>query len=300
MKNKFYSISELSQYIEACIQENATTLDYETLLSEIEHLGESETPEGIEAAILLGYFLKQNAKKTFMLLAKYREYCQETSGAVYFESFRERCELLVSPRTLTPHGYRIPIGTGNTTILTEGIILIERAMKKIGYDIFINSGTLLGVIRSGAFIPHDDDVDFGVLLHASDAASAAAEWIELKNTLESNGLLKNVGWLGGILKTHKIGTFTVDFFPAWVEGGTVFVYPHTAGDLVLDDLFPLRVSDDLGLPIPNKPEKMLAVNYGPDWRTPDPLFKFNFGKHRKKFAPFLTITKLLDAREAKI
>jgi len=298
MKDKFTSISDLSQHIKACIQENNTTLDYSMLISEIERLGETETPEIIEVTILLGCFLKQDAKKTFKLLTKYREDCKETSGAGYFESFRERCELLVSPRTLTPHGYRIPIGTDNTKVLTDGILSVEKAMKQIGYDIFINSGTLLGVTRSGAFIPHDDDVDFGVLLHSTDAVSAAAEWIELKKTLEKNGLLKNVGWLGGILKTHKIGTFTVDFFPAWVEGGAVFVYPHTAGDLVRDDLLPLCVSDDLCLPIPNRPEKMLAVNYGPDWRTPDPLFKFNWGKHRKEFSPFLVVTKVLDTGEA--
>lgn len=298
MKDNFFTISDLSQHIETCIQENNTKLDYSTLISEIERLGETETPEVIEVTILLGCFLKQEAKKTFMLLAKYREDCKETSGADYFESFRERCERLVSPRTLTPHGYRIPIGTDNTSVLADGILSVEKAMKKIGYDIFINSGTLLGVTRSGAFIPHDDDVDFGVLLHSTDAASAAAEWIELKKTLESNRLLKNVGWLGGILKTHKIGAFTVDFFPAWVEDGMVFVYPHTAGDLVRDDLLPLRVSDNLGLPIPSKPEKMLAVNYGPNWRTPDPLFKFRWGKHRKKFAPFLAITKILDSKEA--
>ena len=289
------SILELRAMLDKCLETGTNDLNYEDTLAQIEHLGEAESRDGTEAAILVGYILKEDAKKTFNRLANYRKRCRTSGRIAHFDAFKMLCDEIIAPRVLTPHGFRITIGTENTDVLSEGILEIEKKMEAIGYEIFINSGTLLGVIRSGTFIPHDDDIDFGVVLHATDAASAAAEWIELKNTLEDMGLLKNVGWLGGILKTHKIGTCTVDFFPAWVEGNSVFVYPHTSGELVQADLLPLRRSDALNLPIPNNPEKMLAVNFGESWRIPDPLFKFSWGKQRTHFSEFLNLTKEIQS-----
>jgi len=41
------------------------------------------------------------------------------------------------------------------------------------------------------------------------------------------------------------------------------------------------------LPIPAKPEKMLAVNYGSGWREPNPYFVFPWSEAKQRFSPFL-------------
>jgi hypothetical protein len=39
--------------------------------------------------------------------------------------------------------------------------------------------------------------------------------------------------------------------------------------------------------MPAEPEKMLAVNYGPEWRQPDPYFKFPWSRAKVRFHNFL-------------
>jgi len=293
------TLLEIRHFIDSSIASENRNINFEDISARIEGFEHEAKEQQLEALILLGYFLKKDAKKTFKLLGEYRAICVESGKQAYFDSFMARCEEMVYPRSLTVHGYSRTINTDNSELLTKGILAVVEAMDKIGYKIFINSGTLLGIVRENGYIPHDDDVDFGLLLHASDPVSAAHEWIELQKTMQEKGLLKHIGWMGGIFKTSNIGVFSVDLFPAWIEGDSVYVYPHTFGELKREDVLPLRKSESFDLPIPNCPEKMLEINYGPNWKIPDPLFRFHWGKARKKFDTFLTITEILDPRKAK-
>ncbi|MGB5863990.1 MAG: hypothetical protein WBG95_06785, partial [Sulfitobacter sp.] len=83
----------------------------------------------------------------------------------------------------------------------------------------------------------------------------------------------------------------IDLFPAWIEKDRVYVYPHTYGELHRDEVFPLKPCPVTGQAIPAEPEKMLAVNYGPSWDVPNPVFKFEWGRASKKFAKFLKQVK---------
>ncbi len=55
------------------------------------------------------------------------------------------------------------------------------------YPYFIENGTLLGAMRSGKFIPHDDDFDFAILLNSefSDAKGISEEMDSLLAELQS-------------------------------------------------------------------------------------------------------------------
>lgn len=161
-------------------------------------------------------------------------------------------------------------------------------LRARGYETFLNSGTLLGVIRDGKLIDHDDDMDLGLLLKAETEEEAAAEWRTLYDELKAQGLHSpdsNVNT--AIFKLQSAGGCEIDLFPAWFEKGKLFVYPHTRGQLTKKDVFPLKTCEVSGLKIPSNPEKMLAQNYGEGWREPDPYFKFPWLQARRDFQVFL-------------
>ena len=151
----------------------------------------------------------------------------------------------------------------------------------------LNSGTLLGAIREGRFIDHDDDVDIAVVMPAKDPVEAAALWTAGIDVLVARGLVKSRERRNlGIFKLSSTSGVNIDVFPAWIEEGRVYLYPHTSGELAEDDLLPLAACKTTGLPIPRNAEAMLEVNYGKGWREPDPGFAFPWGPANKRFSAF--------------
>lgn len=137
---------------------------------------------------------------------------------------------------------------------------------------FLVSGSLLGLVREGRLLPHDDDLDIAILLPATNANEAAKQWVAIRHDLEHRGMLNEpvMAMMNPpILKPTRVGGIPIDLFPAWVEEGKMFIYPHTYGELKRSDVFPLKNDAPTRAAIPRYPEKMLAINYGPDWRIPD-------------------------------
>ncbi len=161
-------------------------------------------------------------------------------------------------------------------------------LGKAGYQVFLNSGTLLGVVRDGRLIDHDDDIDLAVVLKSGSAVAAAGEWKALRSDLQGMGVFDAENVTNpAIYKLKPEDGCEIDLFPAWIEEGRVFVYPHTFGELAEDDVLPLATCGVSGRPIPAAAEKMLALNYGEDWRQPDPYFKFPWRSARQRFQTFL-------------
>ena len=102
------------------------------------------------------------------------------------------------------------------------------------------------------------------------------------------GLVDHQQFVGHhIIKLKIEGDFEMDLFPAWVEADRVYIFPHTFGELSETDVFPTKTCTTTGLPIPKSSEKVLAINYGEKWSTPDPYFKFDWRMANKKFSSFL-------------
>ncbi|MGR3615904.1 MAG: hypothetical protein ACU0BB_07660 [Paracoccaceae bacterium] len=162
------------------------------------------------------------------------------------------------------------------------------ALNRVGYDVFLNSGTLLGVTRDGKLIDHDDDADLALVLKAGNVEEAIVEWKELRQTLEELGIRDHGAKNNpAIYKLKAKDGCEIDLFPAWIEDGKFHIYPHTTGNLDEADVLPLGRCSVSGEPIPAEPEKMLAVNYGAGWKEPDPYFKFNWLRARRTFSGFL-------------
>jgi hypothetical protein len=58
------------------------------------------------------------------------------------------------------------------------------------------------------------------------------------------------------------------------------------GSVCVKNVLPLNKQSFDGnmLYLPLDPEPLLVLNYGENWRNPDPLWTFNWGKAKQKFA----------------
>ncbi|WP_406871157.1 LicD family protein [Thioclava sp. 'Guangxiensis'] len=192
---------------------------------------------------------------------------------------------------IAPHGGMTFDGLESATVWEAFDVMAER-LAELGLTVFLNSGTLLGVVRDGDFLPHDDDIDVAVLLDARNEEEAAEAFSQLRTLLEEEELIDpeaNVS--AGIHKLKRVGPVQVDLFPAWIsEEGRLFVYPYSYGDVpreALMDLVPWQ-----GNPrrlIPKDPDTVLSANYGEGWRVPDPFFVFPWTKAKKRFSAFLSL-----------
>ena len=240
-----------------------------------------------EASVLVDLAFLQRPRRAFARLTRLRR----RHGADGFPTFWAECVRVMAPYTLGPHGYQLALGGREQQELWLGVAGIVARVAELGHECFVNSGSLLGLVREGAVIAHDDDVDLAVVLRATDAVSAAEEWLELRIRLRTAGLLDAAfeARRRGHGKVRLPGGPTVDLFPAWASRGRMYVWPHTHGAVAVEDVLPLVRREVAGteLWLPRRPERLLEVNYGPDWRTPDPTFRFDWGAARARFEDFV-------------
>lgn len=243
----------------------------------------------LEAVIALGVIGRIRPAKTTGYLNRLRGKRTKMDSASEFEAFEALLKSHLGDVRMTNHAFK-----GGTfadldhTPIWAQVEAHLSALNSAGYETFLNSGTLLGVVRDGKLIDHDDDIDLAVMLKADTAQEAAAQWRDLREVLKRDGLFDAVTYQGNeIFKLTPVGEIEIDLFPAWQEDGRVFVYPHTFGTLAREDVLPLQRCAITGLNQPAEPEKMLVENYGPNWRQPDPLFKFPWSDARARFNIFL-------------
>lgn len=255
----------------------------------------SRGPGWHEASVLLDARFRMNPLEAFRSLERIRELYVAQGKSELFGAFWQELQALLDPFTLTQHGYTRSLAGRDESAVWQGVQSIIAELEMLGHRSFINSGTLLGAVRDGRLIGHDDDVDLAVVLHAHEAGSIAAEWVDLRRRLAVHGLLDASfeERLEMHCKLRRAAGVSVDLFPAWVMDGKAFVWPHTFGDAPASALLPLGSMDIAGVSVavPQSPEALLAVNYGPDWRSPDPTFRFPWGAASRRFRAFIDAFK---------
>ena len=202
------------------------------------------------------------------------------------QDFEARVHQILRSEDLGDKSYFVDFYIKESKPAAEELKEIVTVLQRSGIEVFVNSGTLLGAIRHQDFLKHDDDIDLGVIMKSSDDRQVAKEMVCLHQRLSSSiDLPIKTCFRSPVLKIKLKSDIVVDLFPTWVRDDRVYVWPHTFGELEKSSLFPLRSVSIAGqdFPAPADPEKMLVLNYGSNWLTPDPHFVFPWRQAREKF-----------------
>jgi len=154
-------------------------------------------------------------------------------------------------------------------------------MESWGYPIYMVGGSLLGAMRNGGMLPHDDDIDFAFLSEARTDLEAGQVSYALQRKLADAGYTAIVLSLAQLQVTF----FTedgetdhyIDIFTGYHTEDGLYNQPFALrGELPRETLVPVSTMtvDGVDLPAPAKPEAWLEFAYGPSWRVPDPSFVF--------------------------
>lgn len=254
----------------------------------------SHKVDWLEARVALFVALRERPSQAVGGMNTLRALCAETGQTARFEAFEALINVSLGDGRLSNHSY----GAANFADMGHAQIWARVSdhlswLSQNGHMAFLNSGTLLGVVRDRKLIDHDDDIDLAVILKAGNVEEAAGAWRQLGRDLAAQGVIDTgAERVLGLYKLLRVDDIQIDLFPAWFEGERFFVYPYSFGALSRADVLPLQPCPVTGHPIPAAPEKMLALNYGEGWHSPDPYFKFPWPKAHRNFKDFLSqITK---------
>jgi len=163
--------------------------------------------------------------------------------------------------------------------LLDSVERLLGVLHELGVDAFPAYGTLLGAVREGKLIGHDNDADLGYVSRFETPVDVIRESFQLQRRLTR---------LGYRVHRYSAAAFRVDVvepdgfvrgldvFGGFFEGGNLTLLGEIHASFDRDSILPLgtTVLEGRTLPAPNRPEDLLAATYGPNWRVPDPAFVF--------------------------
>ncbi|MEC5200573.1 SAM-dependent methyltransferase [Arthrobacter sp. PL16] len=165
-------------------------------------------------------------------------------------------------------------------VLDEAEHLIDALRRTVGVELFVTGGTLLGPVRNGRIMAHDDDADLAYLSAHTNPSDVVLESFRIERALVDQGyevVRHSSGHLqlmfpGGTVTDHfYLDIFTYFECDGWFYG--TFHARERADTVTIHPLKPLSVNGRM-LPGPAEPAQLLTAIYGPSWEVPDPTFTF--------------------------
>ena len=157
-----------------------------------------------------------------------------------------------------------------------------------GLDAFLLYGSLLGAVREGGPIGHDDDLDAAYLSDLHEGPAVAHELTAVVLSLIRNGLrVEAQATHLHITDAEDPGGHRIDLFHCYFDAAGEFAIPFGVAGTSLfteDDWEGLTTTTFLGheVLVPAAGEKLLTHIYGDDWRRPRP--GFSWGRARTRAA----------------
>jgi hypothetical protein len=146
--------------------------------------------------------------------------------------------------------------------------------SRFAYKAYIICGTLLGYFREGDFIAHDDDMD---VAYFSTATTPEQVRDELKKIVF--GMLKD-GYDIKLARNRAffkptVNGFSFDVFPMWHANDCLWMMNTTRQRTGSDTIVPVQTGQFQGVEVyvPRNIERYIELEYGPDWRVPDPGYR---------------------------
>ena len=160
---------------------------------------------------------------------------------------------------------------------------------------FICYGTLLGCLREGDFIAHDDDVDVCFLADAEGLEAAAQEFNTVVSTLRQHG--QKIAVDSGAQFHWGLEGTSLDVFMAWMEGDRLYMF-NAGGEFPRTRIEPLLPHSFKGreVLIPKDSEALLELIYGPGWKIPDPSFQWRLTAEVRNKMAELNALSIVDGR----
>lgn len=152
-------------------------------------------------------------------------------------------------------------------------------MDRNGHEAFLAFGCLLGAVRGGKLIGHDNDGDIVYLARATHPVDIMLESMAIERQFVDAGWeTRRMSGADFKLRAKLTGgkTIGIDVFTAFYLDGTLHVMPNVVTALSRDALLPQSTVELEGrvMPAPADPAALLEATYGPAWRVPDPAFKY--------------------------
>lgn len=171
----------------------------------------------------------------------------------------------------------------------------------LGVQSFITSGTLLGMVRDGVFMAHDDDIDLAYISQYSAHDDILRERKQLIDLVADQQHMEITEENGVLTIKYEMGDafFHFDLFTGYVEGEFINIYLQRPNSMKVETILPLKTADFYSekVNVPQSPEGLLEVNYGPSWRKPDPTFRYDVNEHVQYYRFLLSEHSLSDPKE---
>lgn len=164
-------------------------------------------------------------------------------------------------------------------LVAKSAATVIHLLRENGFEAFIVGGTLLGAVRDGEILAHDDDADIAYLSSSSHPSDLILENNRLHDLLLDQGfrVIRHSWSHLQVLSENSEEDYYVDIFTAFYKSGCFHEPIHVRARGMEDSILPLTELELHGfrLPAPRDPNAWLAACYGPSWRTPDPSFTFD-------------------------
>lgn len=181
----------------------------------------------------------------------------------------------------TPPMHHVRHGIEYRSQLRDDIPQISRAVDRLSGDLssvglvpLLAYGSLLGAIREGRLLAHDDDFDIFVTLQANSEDGFAERRREMHRVLESNGW--SVELNGKFNNAHiwiEEKGVKLDLFAVWDDGAVAWTHMERMSWRSMPREWflthrPIEV-DGIRMEASCHAEEFLKERYGPGWMTPD-------------------------------